>query len=241
MNQEKIGKFIAKCRKEKNLTQEQLAEKLGITYKAVSKWECGKGLPDVSLYEILCKELDISLNEFFAGEHIKENQVIQKSEENIMNIVKDENQKKKNLKFTIIILIIIISFLIAIVFIALNLMKNYFTTAKTFKYNWKITIPSDLEEEYYTDSGPSFFGDGERYSVFNGSKFIMDFNSNKNQELEQRIGELNNKLNIPKENQIDFSHKYVWKKITDKEDERDELFIIYDYELNKYYFYELFV
>ena len=59
MRQEKIGKFIAKCRKEKNLTQEQLADKLGITYKAVSKWECGNELPDVSLYETICNELDI--------------------------------------------------------------------------------------------------------------------------------------------------------------------------------------
>ena len=57
MNQEKIGKFIAECRKEQNLTQEKLAEKLNITSKAVSKWECGKGLPDVSLYEPLCKIL----------------------------------------------------------------------------------------------------------------------------------------------------------------------------------------
>ena len=241
MNQEKIGKFIAKCRKEKKLTQEQLAEKLGITYKAVSKWECGKGLPDVSLYQAICKELDISLNEFFAGERIKENQVIQKSEENIMNIVKDESKKKKNLKVTITILGIIICILIVVVLVSFNIMREYLTTAKTFEFNWGITIPSDLKEEYHINTEPSFGGDGERYSIFNGSKFIMDFNSEQNKELEQRISELNNKLNIPKENQVDFSHKYVWKKITDKDDERDELFIIYDFELDKYYFYETFV
>ena len=64
MNQEKIGKFIAEARKKKNLTQQELADKLGLTYKDVSKWECGKGLPDVSLYKDICNILDISLNEF---------------------------------------------------------------------------------------------------------------------------------------------------------------------------------
>ena len=241
MNQEKIGKFIAKCRKEKKLTQEQLAKKLGITYKAVSKLECGKGLPDVSLYKTICKELNISLNDFFAGERIKENQVIQKSEENIMNIVKNESTKKKNLKVTITILCIIICVLAVIVLVTFNIIREYLTTAKTFEFNWGITIPNDLKEEYHINTEPSFGGDGERYSIFNGSKFIMDFNSEQNQELEQRISELNNKLNIPKENQIDFSHKYVWKKITNIDDERDELFIIYDFELDKYYFYETFV
>ena len=95
MNQEKIGKFIAEVRKKKNLTQQELADKLGLTYKAVSKWECGKGLPDVSLYKEICKILDISLNEFFAGEYLSNDKMIQKSEENIMNIVNEENAKKR--------------------------------------------------------------------------------------------------------------------------------------------------
>jgi len=68
MNQEKIGKFIAECRKEKNLTQEQLAEKLGVSNKSVSRWENAKTMPDISLFEPLCKELDISFNELLTGE-----------------------------------------------------------------------------------------------------------------------------------------------------------------------------
>lgn len=59
MDQIKVGKFIAECRKDKNLTQAKLAEKLGVTNKSVSKWECGKCLPDSSLYIALCNELDI--------------------------------------------------------------------------------------------------------------------------------------------------------------------------------------
>ena len=106
MNQEKIGKFIAKSRKKKNMTQEQLAQKLGITAKAVSKWECGKGLPDVSLYEPLCKELNITLNEFFAGESLKKEEVVSQSEKNIQNILKVlsfKNHKYKKLLFFVVI------------------------------------------------------------------------------------------------------------------------------------------
>lgn len=161
------------------------------------------------------------------------------SQKNI-NMVKEEKQKKRNLK-VIITILGIISVLIVIVLITFNIMKKYLTTAKTIELNWGITIPSDLKEEYHINTESSFGGDGERYSIFNGSKFIMDFNNERSEELEKRISELNNKLNISKENQIDFSHKYVWKKVANKEDERDELFIIYDCELNKYYFYEFFV
>ena len=63
MNQEKIGNFIAKCRKEKNITQSELAEKLGVTDRSISNWENGKNMPDLSLFKPLCKELDITINE----------------------------------------------------------------------------------------------------------------------------------------------------------------------------------
>ena len=64
MNQEKIGKFIAEKRKERNLTQEQLAEKLGVTNRSISNWENGKNMPDLSLFKPLCNELNISINEW---------------------------------------------------------------------------------------------------------------------------------------------------------------------------------
>ncbi len=67
MNQEKIGKFIAECRKEKNLTQLQLAEKLNISNRAVSRWETGKGCPDVSIMMELCDILGINANELLSG------------------------------------------------------------------------------------------------------------------------------------------------------------------------------
>ncbi len=93
MNQEKIGKFIATCRKEQNLTQEQLAEKLGITYKAVSKWECGKGLPDASIMIELCKILKITVNDLLSGEKVDKEHYQKKLEQNIIDTI-DYTDKK---------------------------------------------------------------------------------------------------------------------------------------------------
>lgn len=90
MDQKRIGAFIAQCRKEKNLTQMQLAELLGITNQAVSKWENGRGMPDVSLLQPLCDALGISLNELFSGEHISAEEYKGKAEENIAKLVKEK-------------------------------------------------------------------------------------------------------------------------------------------------------
>ena len=70
MDQSKIGKFIAECRKNNKLTQEQLAEKLGVTSKSISRWENGKTMPDLSLMRPLCDILDITINELISGERI---------------------------------------------------------------------------------------------------------------------------------------------------------------------------
>ncbi len=112
MNQEKIGKFIADSRKKKKYTQQTLAEKLGVTDRAISNWENGKNLPDISLFEPICKELDITLNELISGEKISQKELTEKSEENIMKTINyTTKSKKKSLKkvtsiFIIIILII---------------------------------------------------------------------------------------------------------------------------------------
>ena len=88
MNQIKIGKFIAECRKDKNLTQEQLAKKLNTTNKSISKWENGNCLPDASLYEPLCNILEISINELFAGEKIKDEDYKKVADENLKKMLK---------------------------------------------------------------------------------------------------------------------------------------------------------
>lgn len=89
MNQVKIGNFIAENRKKKNLTQEQLAEKLGISKNAVSKWERGLNLPDVSLMQDICKLLDITLNEFFAGEKIPDETFKEVADNNLLSALEN--------------------------------------------------------------------------------------------------------------------------------------------------------
>ena len=94
MNQEKIGKFISVSRKNKNLTQEQLAERLGVSINAVSKWERGLNLPDVSLMKELCKILDITLNELFEGKKLTNNEMFDKAENNIISLMMTLKQLK---------------------------------------------------------------------------------------------------------------------------------------------------
>ena len=121
MNYDKIGKFIQEKRKEKNLTQKELAEKIGVTDRAVSKWERGVGCPDVSILEILSKELDCSILEILKGRKI-ENEIIKVTEaddyvKDSMNISKQITKEKiisyinKVLVTTIIFIFLLLSYL----------------------------------------------------------------------------------------------------------------------------------
>ena len=97
MDQIKIGKFIAECRKKNKLTQMQLAEKLNITDRAVSKWENGKGMPDSSIMLDLCNELKISVNELLSGEVIKMEDYKKQAEENLLKMEKEREEKDRQL------------------------------------------------------------------------------------------------------------------------------------------------
>lgn len=116
MNQEKIENFIAQCRKEQNLTQAQLAEKLNMSNKAISKWETGRGMPDSSVMLELCGYLGITVNELLSGEHLKDEDYEKRADENVIYMAKESDKNKKNRKKTIIIcsiiLVIIVLFLI---------------------------------------------------------------------------------------------------------------------------------
>lgn len=90
MNQVKIGRFIAECRKEKNVTQRQLADILEISDKTISKWETGKGLPEVDLMLPLCEYLGITVNELLSGEKILENEYQQRAENNLVTLMKEQ-------------------------------------------------------------------------------------------------------------------------------------------------------
>ena len=114
MNQEKIGKFIAKCRKDKKMTQSELGERLGVTDKSIGNWENGRNMPDLSLFKPLCDELGITINELLSGEKIKKEEYQEKFEENIINTIDYSSKKinliRNNLGIVLLVLGILISF-----------------------------------------------------------------------------------------------------------------------------------
>ena len=119
MDQVKIGKFIAGCRKKANLTQMQLAEKLGITDRAVSKWETGKAMPDSSVMLELCDVLGISVNDLLCGEIVTMNNYNKELENNLLEMVRQkEDADKRLLKLEIVLGIIAVLPLIAAAVIA---------------------------------------------------------------------------------------------------------------------------
>ena len=95
MNQEKISYFIQQTRKEHGMTQKELADKLGISDKTVSKWETGKGMPDMDFLIPLCSALDINVNELLSGEKLSLTNYSEKAEENMMNLLKENEEHRK--------------------------------------------------------------------------------------------------------------------------------------------------
>lgn len=106
MDQIKIGKFIAQMRKKCNLTQRQLAEQLCISDKTVSKWECGKGLPEVSLMLPLCECLGISVNELLTGQQLDDSEYKSKAEDNIMKLMNERQENKKKMLLGIAVMFV---------------------------------------------------------------------------------------------------------------------------------------
>ena len=121
MNQEKIGKFIAKCRKEKNMTQQELADKIGVTDRAIGNWENGRRMPDLSLLPILSKELDIEVSELLNGRKMTKEELIN-LRDTLNDVINYSNfeKKKKALKTNIL-------FAIGLCLILLGTLDNQFS------------------------------------------------------------------------------------------------------------------
>jgi len=216
MDQEKIGKFILKLRKEKNMTQIQLAERLGVTDRAISKWENGRGMPDLSLMKPLCDELGITINELLSGKKIEEKDYYIKSEENILNTIiysekKIKRNRIKNICFTIML---VFAFLFLFYFGYKIYLVNKYTldkpnnideivnglnNQKTIKIYKKI-----IDEEYFTMSGfkiKNVFNDyvlQERNSKYepyllkkeiDGKTYSLGFDSNHYQIIDYFVNE----------------------------------------------------
>lgn len=152
MDQIKIGKFIADSRSAKKLTQEELAKKIGVTDKAISKWENGRCLPDVSLFKPLCNTLGISVNELLNGEKDTK----QTNEDGYINYIK-ENNKKNKLKLILTILVSIT--ILVLLILSIYFLNNYGKTtvyklygeSENFTYNEGLLTVSN--ERYILSTG----------------------------------------------------------------------------------------
>ena len=111
MNQKKIGKFIAELRIEQSMTQKDLAQRLGVSDKTISKWETGRGLPEISIMMALCDTLGVSINELLSGERLNMSTYREKAEENIVSLMKKRSYKKVICHIAISALLFVIAFL----------------------------------------------------------------------------------------------------------------------------------
>lgn len=112
MNQEKIGKFIAEKRREKKMSQKELAEKLKVTDRSVSNWENGKNMPDLALFKPLCEELGITINDLMSGEKVDDEEYQEKLAENVVSVVAKVRSKNKYANIILWIYLIVISFIL---------------------------------------------------------------------------------------------------------------------------------
>ena len=225
MNQEKIGKFIAKCRKDKNLTQGELADKLNISNKAISKWETGRGMPDASIMLELCAYLGITVNELLSGEKLEEEEYKEKANENIINIAK-ESEKNKKVKNKIIIFLTIV-----IVFSILLLITNiiYRNFEITLEYdNRLIKCETNNEDIICSFNGISLVTlyseyiniDGETLIFING-KMLLQNKIKSHYESWDSMAELNNG------NNTSFNTEIIINKSKDIEDCKEKIKVYY--------------
>lgn len=150
MNQVKIGQFIATIRKEQQMTQLDLANKIGVTDRAVSKWENGRGLPELSLIKPLCDALSISVNEFFCGERIPQEVLAEKAEEAVIETFGYSEKRIRRIKRIVLSvacgLLAALLLVVAVFAIDLERMKN---NQPIFFSTWGIDYaePVNLQEE----------------------------------------------------------------------------------------------
>lgn len=107
MNENKIGSFIQLSRKEKGMTQKDLADQIGVSDKTISKWENGNSVPDTEILTSLCQSLDISVNELLSGEKLPVETYPQRAEENMMNLLKENEDNRKNSTIQLIVGIVL--------------------------------------------------------------------------------------------------------------------------------------
>ncbi len=169
MDQRDIGKFIASCRKNKEMTQSELAEKLGVSINAVSKWERGVNLPDYSNLQELCSVLGISLNEFFAGRHLEECEIEKQSEENLLSVVKQSEKNRRRNKVIVIAVLLLLAAATVVCSRPL-LIKNGFVMDDDLKYSQQYVvgegnIVGDVDTDWFLEKSLDFEIGANKYGV----------------------------------------------------------------------------
>ena len=214
MNYEKIGEFIAVKRKEKSLTQAELAKKLGVTDKAVSKWERGLGCPDISILEILAKELDVSVLELLKGRKI-ENEVIKVTEAD--DYVKDtfkvsKNLFNKELKKKISTILMSISVFLIIIMCVFNI-----NTYRTLTKKESLDFSDMYEEDEWEKPNTSLYDKREKLKEY-ANAIEKNKGSLTSEEQEILVSALNGLykyyneasiFNINKETKLSYNDIYV--------------------------------
>lgn len=227
MDQVKIGKFISACRKKLNITQEKLAEELGVSKNAVSKWERGINLPDASLMLKLCQTINISLNELFAGEYLNENRLKEQSEKNLLAILKLNYDKNKKYNY----LIKLMSILLIIIFLFLGktlLIKNGYLPDKTLAYS-KVyianedNIKGDVDTIKFSKININFDIGANKYgiAVFKDPK--KAFKTLK-KDYKKGIKLIQKEFKLPPLNNFTYKYysTYGWQVTTGTKEERDQ-------------------
>lgn len=225
MNQEKIGKFIAKCRKEKSFTQSELADKLNISNKAISKWETGRGMPDASIMLELCAYLGITVNELLSGEKLEEGEYKEKANENIINIAKESEKNKKVKNKIIIVLTIIIIF--SILLLITNIIYRNFEV--TLEYdNRLIKCEINNEDIICSFNGISlvtlyseYINIDDETLIFINGKMLLQNKIKSHYESWDSMAELNNG------NNTSFNTEIIINKSKDIEDCEEKIKVYY--------------
>lgn len=227
MDQEKIGKFIAELRNEKEMTQQELASQIGVTDRAISKWENGRGLPDPSIMLELCEVLEISLNELFLGKKIKTNDVKNQSEKNIINILKFSNLKIKKERIIRYICILFI-FLLTIISSRMLLIKKGILLDSNLKYTQpyisgegnikdEVDIVRFIKRNIDYDIGANKYG----YAVFKNPEKAL---KKMKKECEKGILLIQKEFHLLPFNSFNFRtySVYGWQVTTGSEEEQEQ-------------------
>lgn len=138
MNQIKIGNYITKKIKEKNLTQEKLAEKIGVSNKTISKWETGKSMPDYATIPLLCEELGISVSELMDAEDNEPKSIRVYDDEQILDLVKTtQDKKKQNEKNLLGVVIFVLGLGMAVIAIYISTLVIFWKRRQCMRCQWE--------------------------------------------------------------------------------------------------------